>query len=101
MKIQLAALFITVFLPTTTFAAGEALEAVKKGPEVICKDHPQRNDCQHAVNNLIIAVKNISQLNETCISNPELKEKMDEATRKQCESAKQITDYISGMSLKR
>lgn len=83
-------------------AANEALEAVKNGPAVICKDHPEQMNCQNAINNLIVAIKNVSHLNDACeATSPELKGKMDESARKQCETAKEITDYISTMPLKR
>lgn len=101
MKKTKHALLILMLFPFLACAESDALKAVKSGPEVICKDHSDRLNCENAINNLIIAVKNISQLNEICLGQSSLKEKMNDETRRQCDTAKEITDYISGMSLKR
>lgn len=101
MKNKLSFFFMALAIPMTSLAASDTVEAIKNGPQVICKDHPDNLNCQNAINNLIIAVKNLSQLNEVCESSTELKDKMDASTKKQCETAKEVTNYISGMSLKR
>ncbi|HDW3216093.1 TPA: hypothetical protein RMM45_000132 [Escherichia coli] len=94
-------LFIALLLvPLSSFADSEALSTIKSGPDVICKDHADRVTCGKAINNLMVAVKNITFLNDTCEANSALKEKMDNSLKEQCKTAKEITDYISSLSIK-
>ncbi|EGT0673405.1 hypothetical protein JAF85_004207 [Citrobacter werkmanii] len=100
MKTKAVLIFACVLAPFSAFAESEALTTLKSGPSVICKDHADRGVCERAINNLMGAVKNITYLNDTCEANKAIKEKMDSSLKEQCETAKEITDYISSLPMK-
>lgn len=100
MKTKVVLIFACLLAPNFSLAESKALTTIKSGPSVICKDHADRGSCERAINNLIGAVKNITNLNDNCESNAAIKEKMDASLKEQCKTAKEITDYISSLHMK-
>lgn len=94
------ALLFPVIAASISFPAladTEGLKSVKSAPEVLCADSAKKDSCEHGIRALMKAVNSYSSLNEQCQAKAHLRDKMDEKTRYQCDSAKEVSKYLDDL----
>ncbi len=96
-KYSLVAALLSVFVSFYCFADSEGLKAVKRAPGVICAEDANKTACEGGVIALMKAVKTYASLNETCQAKENLRDELDEKTRYQCDTAKEVTSYLDGL----
>lgn len=97
--LPLVAAFLLSCVSFEGVADTEGLQAVKRAPEILCADDASKSACESGVRALMKAVKNYSSLNETCQAKENLRDKMDDKTRYQCDTAKEVTRYLDGLQI--
>lgn len=98
-KTPLVAALLSVFFSVNGFADSEGLKAVKISPGILCADNANKSACESGIRALMKAVNNYSSLNEKCKAKSDLRDKMDEKTRYQCDSASEISNYLDGLQI--
>lgn len=100
MKKTLLCLFmVSAAASFNAFSDTEILKSVKSAPTILCGDSADKNTCERGIKSLMKAVNNYSSLNEQCQAKAHLRNKMDEQTRYQCDSAKEMTRYLEDLSI--
>lgn len=98
-KIILCLCMVSAATSFNAFSDTEVLKSVKSAPAILCGDSADKTNCEQGIKALMKAVNNYSSLNEQCQAKAHLRNKMDEQTRYQCDSAKEVTRYLEDLSI--
>lgn len=99
---KIISLCLCIIATTASFNAlsdTEVLKSVKSAPAILCGDSADKTTCERGIKALMKAVNNYSSLNEQCQAKAHLRNKMDDQTRYQCDSAKEVTQYLEDISI--
>lgn len=91
---KLALVFLLSSVSTAASAESEALKQIRIAPDILCASNINKIECQQGVKALLVATNNLVALNALCEQNKDIRDKMDDDLKHQCDSAREVSEYI-------